>query len=157
MHSLENKLQEAENLIQKLRASAQQEQYSVQNNSENIKKLKRKIMLLTKVCVALIGSNSRHLGLLFTTRVRLHYHYTRTFGLFTMDDTQNDTETETDNDNYGFNCNMQSTSHCTETLSLIPLATFSHFTYLTTYIVLGVAQCEHTFNGPHEVFPDQIL
>lgn len=50
VHSLENKLQEAEKFIQQLRANAQQEQYSAQNSSENIKKLKRKIMLLTKVC-----------------------------------------------------------------------------------------------------------
>ena len=66
------------------------------------------------------------------------------YGLFTLDDTENDTDTEIDNDNYGFHCNMQSTSHCTETLSLMPLANFNHFIGLTAYIVLGVTQCEHT-------------
>ena len=65
---------------------------------------------------------------------------------WTLDDTENDTDTETDNDNYGFHCNMQSPSHCAETLSLMPLATFSHFISLATYIVFGVAQCEHTIN-----------
>ena len=45
-----------------------------------------------------------------------------TNGLFTLDDTENDTETETDNDNYGFHCNMHSTSHCTETISVMSLA-----------------------------------
>ena len=65
-------------------------------------------------------------------------------GLFILEDTENKNETETDNDNYGFHCNMQNTSHCTKTLPMMPLATFSHFIVLTTYIVLGVAQCEHT-------------
>ena len=37
----------------------------------------------------------------------------QSYGLFTLDDTENDTETETSNDNYVFHCNMQSTSHCT--------------------------------------------
>ena len=64
-------------------------------------------------------------------------------GLFTLDDTENDTDTDTEYDNYGFHYNMQSTSHCTETLPLMPLASFSHFIGLATYIVLGVAQCEH--------------
>ena len=63
-------------------------------------------------------------------------------GLFTLGDTENDTAT--DSGNYGFHCNVQNTSQCTETLSLMPLATFSHFIGLATYIVLGVAQCEHT-------------
>ena len=66
-------------------------------------------------------------------------------GLFTLDNTKN-TETETDNDNYGFHCSIQSTSHCTETLPLISLATYSHFIGLATYIILGVAQCEHTIS-----------
>ena len=66
------------------------------------------------------------------------------YGLFTLDDTENDSNTETDNDNYGFHCNMQSTLHCTKTLPLMPLATFRHFISITTYIVLGVAHCEHT-------------
>ena len=67
-------------------------------------------------------------------------------GLFTLDDTENDTDTETNNDNYGFHCNMQSTSHCTEILPLMRLATFNHFISLATYIVLGVTQCEHTIH-----------
>ena len=74
------------------------------------------------------------------------YYSGSTYGLFTLDDTENDTETETDNMNYGFHCNVQSTSHCTETLPLMPLATFSHFIIFTTYILLGVAQCEHTIH-----------
>ena len=61
-------------------------------------------------------------------------------------DTENDTETGTDNDNYGLHCNMQNTSHCTETLALMPLATFSHFIGLGTCIVLGGAQCEHAIS-----------
>ena len=69
-------------------------------------------------------------------------------GLFALDDTENDTDTETDNDNCGFRCNMQSTSHCTETMPLIPMANFSHFIYLPTHIILSVAQCEHTIKGP---------
>ena len=64
--------------------------------------------------------------------------------MFTLDDIENDTENKTDNDNYGFHCKMQNTSHCTETLPLMPLANFSHFIGLATYIILGVAQCEHT-------------
>ena len=64
--------------------------------------------------------------------------------MFTLDDTENDTDTETDNHNYGFHCNIESISHCIETLLLMPLATFSHFIGLATYIILGVAQCEHT-------------
>ena len=75
---------------------------------------------------------------------RGHYIKVLLHGLFTLDDTENDTDTETNNDNYGFQCNVQSISHCTETLSLMPLANFSHFICLTTFIVLGVAQCEHT-------------
>ena len=63
-------------------------------------------------------------------------------GLFTLEDTHNDTEI--DNNNYGCHCNMLSTSHCTEILPLMPLATFGHFIGLATYIVPGVAQCEHT-------------
>ena len=68
-------------------------------------------------------------------------------GLFTLDDTENDTATKANNDNYGFHCNMQSTSHCTKTPPQMPLANFSHFIGLATYIVLGVAQCEHTTNN----------
>ena len=67
------------------------------------------------------------------------------YGLFTLDDTENDTET--DNDNYEFHCSIQSTSLYTETLPLMPLATFSHFISLGTYIILGVAQCEHTIKS----------
>ena len=43
---------------------------------------------------------------------------------------------------------MQSTSHCTKTLPLMPLANFSHFISLASYIILGVAQCEHTIRVP---------
>ena len=68
------------------------------------------------------------------------------YGLFTLD-TENDNDTETDNDNYRFHCNMQNASHCTGTLSLMSLATFSHFIGLATYIVFGIAQCEHTINA----------
>ena len=68
-------------------------------------------------------------------------------GLLTLDDT----DTETNNDNYGLHCNMQSTSHCTETLPLMPLATFSYFIGLATYIVLGVAECEHILAAVHTV------
>ena len=64
--------------------------------------------------------------------------YPVTYGMFTLDGTENDTKTKTDNDNYGFQSNMQNTSHCAETLSLMPLATFSHFIGLGTCIVLGV-------------------
>ena len=46
-------------------------------------------------------------------------------GMFTLDDTENETDNE--NDNYGFHCNMQNILHCTETLSLMPLTTFSYF------------------------------
>ena len=66
------------------------------------------------------------------------------YGLFTLDDTENDTETDNDNDNYRFHCNMQSISHCTETPPLMPLAAFSHFIGLATSIILSVAQCERT-------------
>ena len=41
---------------------------------------------------------------------------------------------------------MQNISHCTETLPPMPLANFSHFVSLATYIVLGVVQCKHTTN-----------
>ena len=78
------------------------------------------------------------------------------YGLFTLNDTENDTGTETGNNNYGFHCNMQNTSHSTETLPLMLLSTFSQFIGLTTCIVLGVAQYEHTIsNGVsfnHEIF-----
>ena len=40
--------------------------------------------------------------------------------------------------------NMQSTLHCTDTLPLMQLSTFSHFIGFATYIILAVAQCEHT-------------
>ena len=60
--------------------------------------------------------------------------------------TSNDTKTKTDNDDYGFQRDMQSTSHYTETLLLMPLATFSHFFSTTTYIVLGIAECEHFYH-----------
>ena len=50
MHSLENKLKESEKQMQQLRANAQQELYSAQHNSDHVKKFRRKIMLLTKVC-----------------------------------------------------------------------------------------------------------
>ena len=62
------------------------------------------------------------------------------YGVFTL----SDTETENDNDNYGFLCNNQKTSHYTETLSMMPLATFSLFIGLGLGISLDVAQCEHT-------------
>ena len=39
---------------------------------------------------------------------------------------------------------MQNISHCTETLSLIPLATFTHSIGLGIGLVLSVAQCEYT-------------
>ena len=58
--------------------------------------------------------------------------------MFTLDDTENE------NDNYGFHCYMQNTSHCTETLSLIPLATFSYFIGLGLGVGLSVAKCENT-------------
>ena len=76
-----------------------------------------------------MGSYSAH----FTNRV--------TNGMFTLSNTENETNTRNDNDNYGFHCNMQNTSHCTETLSLMLLATFS------LGIGLGVAQCEHTIKA----------
>ena len=60
-----------------------------------------------------------------------------TSGVFTLVDTENETDNE--NDNYGFYYN---TSHCTETLSLMPLTTFSYFIGLG--LGIGVAQCEHT-------------
>ena len=44
----------------------------------------------------------------------------------------------------GFHCNMQSTSQCTDAQPLMSWATFSYFTGLAQYIVLGVTQCEHT-------------
>ena len=39
----------------------------------------------------------------------------RTNGLFTLSDTENKIETNAENDTNGFHCNMQNTSHCTET------------------------------------------
>ena len=68
-------------------------------------------------------------------------------GVFTLDDTENETNSEGKSDNYGFHYNMQNTSHCTETLSLMPLATFSFFIGRSLGIVLSVAQCEHTIKG----------
>ena len=59
-----------------------------------------------------------------------------------------DTENGTDGDNYGFHCNMQNTSHCTKTPSLVPLATFCLFISLGLGIGLSVAQCEHTIKHP---------
>ena len=57
--------------------------------------------------------------------------------MFTLSDTENETDTEKD---YGFHCNVQNTSHCTETLALMPWVTFSLF----VGIGLGVVHCEHT-------------
>ena len=65
-------------------------------------------------------------------------------GVFTLSETKNENDTEKENDNYGFHYNMQSISHCTETLSLIPLATFSYSIGLGISLVLSVAQCEYT-------------
>ena len=79
------------------------------------------------------------------------------YGVFTLDDTKNDTDTETHSDDYGFYCNMQSTSHCTETLPLMSLATFSHFISLRAYIVPGVAQCVHTINIFERYFSCNLL
>ena len=71
-------------------------------------------------------------------------------GVFTLDDTANETESENDSDNYGFHYNMQSTSLCTDTVSMMPLATFSLFIGLHLGIGLNVAQCEHTISYlPH--------
>ena len=49
----------------------------------------------------------------------------RLYGVFTLDDTEN--ETETYNDKYGSHYNKQNTAHCTETLPLMSLASFGHF------------------------------
>ena len=68
-------------------------------------------------------------------------------GRFTLDDTKNDSDAETDNDSYGFHCNTQNTSHCTEILPLMSLATFSYFIGPGLGIVLGVAQCEDTITS----------
>ena len=68
------------------------------------------------------------------------------YGLFTPDDTENEFETDNENDNYGFHCNMQHTLHCTETLLLMPLTTFSLLVDLGIGIGLGVAQYEQTTN-----------
>ena len=48
---------------------------------------------------------------------------------------------------------MQSTSHCTETLPLMPWVNFNHFIGLATYTVLGVAQCEHTITHNADTVP----
>ena len=66
--------------------------------------------------------------------------------MFTLSDTENKTRTENDNDNYWFRCNNQNTSHCAETLSMMPSATFSLFVGIGLGISLDVAQCEQTVN-----------
>ena len=52
-----------------------------------------------------------------------------TYSLFTLNDTENETETDAENDKNGFHCNMQYTSHCTETDN----NTDSHWVLYTCY------------------------
>ena len=65
-------------------------------------------------------------------------------GVFTLSDTKNENDTENENDYYGFHYNMQNISHCTETLSLILLDTFSYSIGLGIGLILSVIQYEYT-------------